>query len=112
MRKVRSTSRKLLYNFDTYDVCIRHGLETCKERSEEDTHLRSVALLSAIVFYIVEDYQRVERAPASGVICATRLRACKHISRPGVSTVYSLNVWVGASRIGTTKFVVRRREAR
>ena len=42
--------------FDTYDVCIRHGLETCKERSEEDTHLRSVALLSAIVFYIVEDY--------------------------------------------------------
>ena len=56
MRKVRSTSRKLLYNFGTCDVCIRHGLETCKERSEEDTHLRSVALLSAIVFYIVEDY--------------------------------------------------------
>jgi hypothetical protein len=38
MRKVRSTSRKLLYNFGTCDVCIRHGLETCKERSEEGTH--------------------------------------------------------------------------
>eukprot|EP01049_Picozoa_sp_SAG25_P003052 SAG25_NODE_167_length_13063_cov_9.799830_6_plen_40_part_00 len=39
MRKVRSTSRKLLYIiFDTCDVRIRHGLETCKERSEEGAH--------------------------------------------------------------------------
>eukprot|EP01047_Picozoa_sp_COSAG01_P128785 COSAG01_NODE_58178_length_307_cov_1.692308_1_plen_41_part_01 len=41
MRKVRSTSTAVencCIIFDTCDVCTRHGLETCKERSEEGTH--------------------------------------------------------------------------